>query len=1496
MVVEQLGDGLTKSKNNNPSFLFLFFKQPRMETVDVGSRLLHLHPHTPVDQQELRMLHSVGLNACVKSGMRPPQMRDFLNVCKNMPTVIENVGNFAIDNCRNPSTVKDPCIVVCLFKYIGIVGYDLDDSMLPGGPNVRELEERTGINASEYAMARCIRNGSSCQPSVCQQPGMGHVFATTDPRLCGLTNKSSSVPVIVGVAVEKYKCVSTLSEDGKRRVANMIYDMRTKRGKIAGTYLAKRVKAGDFDGLMYKENDADGFISVTRFDVPCVTGWRDGFTEGSYIVDGSLKTARFVLNGCVNQPQLTESSKKKCKGFMAKFRAHTDPFNNLSITTVVVTNIPVRLGSNAKRRICLKESVARKKLMAESDMWMDPDNLLWKALWITITHFKQQMLLPLVFVALGVCNDKVLFQLCGGEDYNGLVHSTTITNAIRCTWHMIDPDLHDRKRMVLQKEEKVLRARYLIAKHGLHLNSNQRDELVNARLNSSTDEERAQKEFDLHQRYFAEEVLPYLAPGYDTDNEPGIIAFLHFLAQSVARATHDKVTESVPLWRNKCEKTDLDNLAEQNVYGFYDAITSTITNKMRHALREKMSTMEKLLNKHGWNSSRAYQDPWTLGQATNGINYFMRTGQFFIDKTRKVTLVVNLSDSQLDDFAHKFSIVSSMVARQEKGGSAASMHTQGSHYGMICPTKTQEGSPGKVLAFAVGSRVSPDPQPELVGEIYEYLMKEPLFDSFRELNGGDDIGFESMERISRVMCDRPRSQMVFLDGMVIGMTDSPIMLRRKIVLRRRRTPNAWLYVSVANYKNAVMIQTKRNRIGRFAFIVENGRIQIPPKYRSLLLGSMDDLNVLADMDTLVEMGAVEWVSSMEQDNVRLMDMMRLCESGKCTCTHADMHPSVLSSPVVLSLSGLGHAPYPREVFNGAHASKGNGIFTDERLFLRSKTDKSMDMSDAPIDHTVGNTAGPRGKNPSASQTFVVMAMDPSTQEDARVVSQAAVDRGLQRSQKRFYYRASGRRMPLVGGGDKVGDEIIAFPWEIGDKDLPNKVGCQDCIDVCQNCPKGVSTIPAEVWRWGCEDCDGFVCWGCKRGCEVKHEFPGLGRSRNRCYDLLDRNDGLPYEGMSVNPAKTESGDASESQHVVIGLVRVMSTTKMDDGSYEVFYKDVSVVHRGPPAIVERVMVAQGDDGLTHVCVTLRAQHVPTVGDKTSGCNGQKGVISEKRPMEDMLTIARAPPHLQGIVPHYIINPHTFVSRMTVWFLMLMALGVYAVEMGHRVRATSFVNQIADRMYNRFRDEPVRYDTVRRLMRALSKELGVNPMGEFTMFDPLLGRTMGVRNSDGTITPTYFYGGHMPMITNPQMMDGTKARARGSLGPITNVTLEPAEGTGAVRFGEMEGWCAASHGAASFFSERTCKLSNPFSVHVCEKCHFVLDRLPCGTSARVKSQGDSLDFVNLKMLAELENKADKKACPMCNARNSAVVVHTNRTWWVLTCEMRAMGIYTQLKTC
>ncbi|MCF6280722.1 MAG: DNA-directed RNA polymerase subunit beta [Candidatus Polarisedimenticolaceae bacterium] len=256
--------------------------------------------------------------------------------------------------------------------------------------------------------------------------------------------------------------------------------------------------------------------------------------------------------------------------------------------------------------------------------------------------------------------------------------------------------------------------------------------------------------------------------------------------------------------------------------------------------------------------------------------------------------------------------------------------------------------------------------------------------------------------------------------------------------------------------------------------------------------------------------------------------------------------------------------------------------------------------------------------------------------------------------------------------------------------------------------------------------------------------------------------------------------------------------------------------------VKKHKLTTGDDlapgvlKMVKVYVAVKRRIQP--GDKMAGRHGNKGVISQIVPVEDM------PFDEHGEPVDIVLNPLGVPSRMNVGQLLETHLGFAAKGVGRRIgqmlqahAKVSELRQLLDKIYNTsgktedldsFSDEeilelasnltegvptatPVFDGASEEEIRAMLKLAGLPETGQTTLRD---GRTGDLFERPVTV-------GYMYILKLNHLVDD-KMHAR-STGPYSLVTQQPLGGKaqfGGQRFGEMEVWALEAYGAAYTLQE------------------------------------------------------------------------------------------------
>jgi len=254
-------------------------------------------------------------------------------------------------------------------------------------------------------------------------------------------------------------------------------------------------------------------------------------------------------------------------------------------------------------------------------------------------------------------------------------------------------------------------------------------------------------------------------------------------------------------------------------------------------------------------------------------------------------------------------------------------------------------------------------------------------------------------------------------------------------------------------------------------------------------------------------------------------------------------------------------------------------------------------------------------------------------------------------------------------------------------------------------------------------------------------------------------------------------------------------------------------------------ITAGDDlapgVLKMVKVYLAVKRRIQPGDKMAGRHGNKGVISQIVPVEDM------PYQADGTPMDIVLNPLGVPSRMNIGQILEAHLGFAAKGLGEKIakmldaqRQTSEIREFLDRIYNSG-DEICNKVDLDSLSDVEILELAKNLRGGVPMatpvFDgageqeikamleladlPVSGQLPLYDGRTGDQFERPVTVGYMYMLKLNHLVDD-KVHAR-STGPYSLVTQQPLGGKaqfGGQRFGEMEVWALEAYGAAYTLQE------------------------------------------------------------------------------------------------
>ena len=287
--------------------------------------------------------------------------------------------------------------------------------------------------------------------------------------------------------------------------------------------------------------------------------------------------------------------------------------------------------------------------------------------------------------------------------------------------------------------------------------------------------------------------------------------------------------------------------------------------------------------------------------------------------------------------------------------------------------------------------------------------------------------------------------------------------------------------------------------------------------------------------------------------------------------------------------------------------------------------------------------------------------------------------------------------------------------------------------------------------------------------EFTYEIPNVKEESKR---NLDAN------GIIIPGSEVKEGDILVGKTTPKGQTDPTPEEKLllaifGEKSRDVRDSSLRVPHGGGGVVqsVQHFSKAKGDDlnpGVNEVVrIFIVQKRKIQVGDKMAGRHGNKGVISNILPVEDM------PFTKDGQPIDIMLNPQGVPSRMNIGQVLELHLGIAAKKLGIKVATPVFDGATIEDI------------------EAIMAEAGMTPDGKEVLYD---GRTGEPFENRVTVGIMYF-------VKLSHMVDD-KLHAR-NVGKYTLVTQQPMGGkaqNGGQRFGEMEVWALEAYGAAHTLRE------------------------------------------------------------------------------------------------
>jgi len=391
----------------------------------------------------------------------------------------------------------------------------------------------------------------------------------------------------------------------------------------------------------------------------------------------------------------------------------------------------------------------------------------------------------------------------------------------------------------------------------------------------------------------------------------------------------------------------------------------------RNLVRDMKYQLERSGQKRGINAVAAAVRP---GIISDKLNNAIATGNWgrgrvgitqLLDRTNYLSTISHLRRVQ------------SPLSRTQPNFEARDLHS--THFGRICPSETPEGSNcGLVKNLALSAIIS---------------ISVDSSDVRQKL---DDLGVEDFLDVSNSV--KKTGSRVFLDGKFIGyFPDGEELVSSLRELRRNNKINSHVGISLHTPEEEgatkrLYINCNAGRVLRPVILIKDGK--------SLLTNDLIEKTSkkLVSWLDLIRMGVIELIDANEEENCDIT----FDEKNTKKFTHLEIFSSAILGAGASIIPYPEHNQSPRNTYESAMAKQSLGFSTPMMNTSTYVRQHFMLYPQTPIVSTKAMDLLGLEKRPAGQNCVVaVLPFDGYNIEDAIVLSQSSVDRGLGRT---FFYR------------------------------------------------------------------------------------------------------------------------------------------------------------------------------------------------------------------------------------------------------------------------------------------------------------------------------------------------------------------------------------------------------------------------------------------------------------------------------------------------------------
>lgn len=479
-------------------------------------------------------------------------------------------------------------------------------------------------------------------------------------------------------------------------------------------------------------------------------------------------------------------------------------------------------------------------------------------------------------------------------------------------------------------------------------------------------------------------LLPHLGKRPENRKEKAL-----FLGEAVCKLLELKLGWIIP--------DDKDHYGNKVIKFAGQMLGDIFRTAFRNLIRDMKYQLERSGQKRGINAVAAAVRP---GIVTDKLNNAIATGNWGRGRVGVTQLLDRIN--YLSTISH-LRRIQSPLSRTQPNFEARDLHA--THFGRICPSETPEGSNcGLVKNLALSALISINvPSQTIIEKIYE-IGVVGLTDST------DDV--------------KKNSARIFVDGRFIGYYKDGIKLVESL-RDMRRTGKIHPHISIAFSESEESKSTRRvyiscnaGRVMRPLIILENGQPLLTQVHLTKITKRV------IQWTDLLNNGIIELIDANEEENC----LVTLDEKDASGYTHMEIFPSAILGAGASIIPYPEHNQSPRNTYEAAMAKQSLGFSSPMMSTSTYVRQHFMVYPQTPMVTTkamglLGLEDRPAGQN----CVVAVLPFDGYNIEDAIVLSQSSIDRGLARS---FFYRIYDAEAKQYPGGKRDTFEIPSVEDDI----------------------------------------------------------------------------------------------------------------------------------------------------------------------------------------------------------------------------------------------------------------------------------------------------------------------------------------------------------------------------------------------------------------------------------------------------------------------------------